>query len=139
MKKDIDLTRLFLIFNHKLTNDQIKSARDQLNIDNFIYLPDELQKIWNTINPEGILEMENLKMITDWMKSETVKSDYILIQGDFGATFYLVDFCFKNDLVPIYATTIREVIEKTEDNGTVKKTNVFKHINFRIYERWKDE
>jgi len=35
--------KLFLLFSHKLTDEQIKDAKDNLGIDEFIYLLKDLQ------------------------------------------------------------------------------------------------
>lgn len=80
----------------------------------------------------GSLPVDSLSKVIEWIEAESVEGDYVLVQGDFGATFYIVDYCFKNGRVPIYATTNRKVEEKRE-NGTIKINRVFKHENFRKY------
>jgi hypothetical protein len=55
------------------------------------------------------------------------------VQGDFGATFYVVDFCLKNNLIPVYSTSRRISVEKNGNNNKIVKTNIFEHVTFRRY------
>ncbi len=73
--------------------------------------------------------------IRKWILKESKEHDYVLIQGEFGATFYLVDYCFNIKRVPIYATSIRQVEEKAEDDITITN-RTFKHVNFRKYVKY---
>ena len=111
------MAKLFLLFSHKLTEDQINDAKESLKADEFVYLPEILQKIWSNINPEGGLDKIPLNKICEWLEKEAKKNDFVLIQGDFGATVYSVDFCFKNSLLPIYATTKRISEEIPKNDG----------------------
>jgi len=56
----------------------------------------------------------------------------VLIQGDFGAVYHMVNFAKELGLIPIYATTKRESIELKQGNKIIKKS-IFKHIKFRKY------
>lgn len=133
------MAKLFLLFSHKLTDDQIADAKKSLNISDFLYLPVRLQDIWSNVTPYGEFDVKALSKITEWLLDNADKDDYILVQGDFGATFYLVDFCFKNNLVPVYSTTKRESKEVKSQDGRIEKTLYFKHINYRKYRRCEDE
>lgn len=126
------LRKLFLIFNHKLTDEQKRSASHTLKVEELIYLPDELQEIWSNIPPEGDLT-EDIKKIVNWLSENSAKGDYVLIQGDFGATFYLVDYCLKTGLIPVYATSKRTVLEEKDEHGVTKKVSIFKHVEFRRF------
>ena len=61
------------------------------------------------------------------------KGDYILIQGDFGACFLMVQFAFEKGFIPIYSTTEREAVETHGEDGSVSLTHRFKHRIFRRY------
>jgi len=61
--------------------------------------------------------------------------DFVLIQGEFGATYFTVDFCFQNNLIPIYATSKREYREEPQQDGSVVRVHRFKHVQFREYKR----
>lgn len=126
------LRKLFLIFNHKLTDEQKSSAFHTLKVDEIIYLPDDLQEIWSNIPPEGDLT-EEIKKVINWLNGNSSKGDYVLVQGDFGATFYLVDYSLKMGLIPVYATSKRTVLEEKDEHGVTKKVSIFKHVEFRRY------
>ncbi|WP_456372838.1 CRISPR-associated protein Csx20 [Methanocaldococcus sp.] len=123
---------MFLLFSHNLTNDQIKDAKENLKVNKFIYLPKELQNIWSNIPPEVEDITDYLKPIKEFLKNNANDGDYVLIQGDFGATYNMVNYAFENNLIPIYATTKRVVKEVIED-GKVITIREFKHCRFRKY------
>ncbi|MBZ4644003.1 MAG: hypothetical protein JG767_1612 [Deferribacteraceae bacterium] len=125
---------LFLIFSHSLTNKQINEINTKLKVDKIVNLPDNLQKLWSQIPPEGGLPVNEVKKITNFLGNNAKSGDYVLIQGDFGATFFVADFCLKNFLVPIYSTTKRISVEKEDKYGKISKTSIFEHLNFRKYQ-----
>ena len=131
MKKSTD--SIFLIFSHKLTDSQIEELKG-VGISNFECLPRNLQAIWSGVPPDKESLKGYLKPIFEWIKSKAKPNDWVLVQGDFGAVCLVVDFCFKNSLVPVYATTKRNTIEKME-NGKLIKVSQFEHVRFRKYER----
>ncbi len=124
--------KMFLLFSHKLTSEQIEDSKKNLKVEEFIYLPEELQKIWSNIPAEIENLNDLLKPIKKFLKKNINRGDYILIQGDFGAVYKFVRFAKKNQLKPIYATTKREFTEK-EVNGKIIKTSTFSHVRFREY------
>ncbi|CAB3288132.1 conserved protein of unknown function [Methanocaldococcus lauensis] len=126
------MPKMFLLFSHNLTDDQIKDAKENLKVDKFIYLPKELQNIWSNIPPEIEDITDYLKPIKEFLKNNANDGDYVLIQGDFGATYNMVNYAFENNLIPIYATTKRVVKEVIED-GKVITIREFKHCRFRKY------
>ena len=131
------IATLFLIFNHKLTASQEKDAKASLNINYIVELPEKLKSLWSHIPPELSEVEEYIEPIKKWLSTSAIKNDYVLIQGDFGATYLMVNFAFEIGLIPIYATTQRQAFEKTEKDGSVKVTRQFKHITFRKYEKSK--
>ena len=125
---------IFLLFSHKLTDSQIEELKSK-SIASFVYLPGSLQALWSNVPPDLKGLREYLKPIIEWLKANARKGDWVLVQGDFGAVFTVVDFCFRNGLVPVYATTNRVAIEKFSGNGSLKLSH-FEHVMFRRYERW---
>ena len=124
---------LFLIFNHRLTQIQIDDARASLGVGHIINLPPDLEKLWQQI-PVDLSKIDDyLAPIKTLLSEQASMSDYVLIQGDFGATFIMVKFAFENGLIPIYSTSRREAVEEHNDEGTVKLTHNFKHVMFRKY------
>ncbi|AFI06629.1 hypothetical protein HCD_08225 [Helicobacter cetorum MIT 99-5656] len=59
----------------------------------------------------------------------------VLISGDFGAAFNMVNFCQNLGLLCVYATTKRECAESVNEKGELVKTSIFRHVRFREYEK----
>ena len=124
---------LFLLFNHRLTEIQKKDAYRSLGVSCIIDLPTDLEKLWQQI-PTDVSKIDDyLTPIKTWLSGQASSSDYALIQGDFGATYIMVNFAFENGLIPIYSTSRREAVEEHDNDGTVKLTHNFKHVMFRTY------
>ncbi len=124
--------RMFLFFSHKLTSEQIEDAKKNLKVERFIYLPKDLQQLFSNVPAENECLEEFKKPFEEYLSKNSQKGDYVLLQGDFGLIYLLIDFSKRVGLVPVYATTKRVVIEKRVDNKTVKISQ-FKHIRFRRY------
>lgn len=127
------LPDLYLLFSHELTAQQGKEAYEQLGIEKIYYLPDNLKAIWSEIPPDIPSVSGYLSPVREWLKKQVKNGDYILIQGDFGATYTMVRWCFANNCKPIYATTRRKVVE-SRYNEEITKSRVFEHVRFRLYE-----
>jgi len=130
------MPNLFLLFSHTLTPEQEHEIEKKLKVGFIAPLPKDLQKIWSNIKPKGELDIKSLDEITSWLENFATKDDFVLIQGEFGATVYLVNFCFDAGLIPIYATTKRIYEETKKEDGTIERKHIFKHVNFRRYMRW---
>lgn len=122
---------MILLFSHTLNEEQIIDAKSKYGVGEFVYLPKNLQQLWSNFNPE--LEQLTLDDFKSFLSQNANQGDVVLIQGDFGATFAMVNFALERGLVPVYATTQREVVEVVEDGQMVKKS-IFKHRRFRRYE-----
>ncbi len=127
---------MFLIISHILTSEQIAEAREKFNITNFTSLPDQLQTLWSQVPPELPSIKKHIMPIKNWLATNAKSDDIVLVQGDFGATFMIVDYCLDNNLIPIYATTKRNV-EETILNENIISKRKFSHVLFRLYERIK--
>lgn len=126
---------MLLVFSHQLTEEQKHDAIYNLNINEFISMPKDLQNLWMNIPPTLTSLEKYLKPICNWIKEVSKESDYILIHGDFGAVYLMVNYAFSKGLIPIYATTERKVVEKRLPDGSIKFERVFKHKIFRKYEK----
>ena len=123
------MKKMGLIFNHTLTEDQLKDLLE----NNFtpVYMPEELKNIFKSINPEFAFEevKKQVKPIIDWIKESDL--DAILLQGEFTA-FIILYKEFEKDL-DIYVATTKRVVEEVKDRvkRIIKKVAVFKHVQFR--------
>ncbi|MDX8337015.1 CRISPR-associated protein Csx20 [Candidatus Cetobacterium colombiensis] len=126
------MTTMFLLFSHKLTNEQIISAKKDLNCENLVYLPEELQKLWSNTPPtdEGYMYLTNFET---FILNNYKKGDYALIQGDWGYTYHMVNFCKKIGVIPVYSTTERNSKDIINNDGSISKISIFKHVIYKRY------
>ena len=127
--------KMFLLFSHSLTDEQIKDGIENLKVTKFISLPENLQKIWSNIPPDIENISNYLSPIMDFLEKNAKSNDYILIQGDFGATYIMVNWAFERGLIPVYATTKR-IVKEINKNGKIITIREFFHCRFRKYYRW---
>lgn len=126
---------MLLLFNHSLTDDQKKDAIENLGIHEFVVLPDNLRKKWKNVPPNNQKISRYLEPFRRWVKKNSSRNDYILIQGDFGAVYSMVNYSFLLDLIPVYATTQRDVVETKSSSSMIRTERKFKHVFYRRYER----
>jgi len=129
------MKNLYVFLSHFLTEEQKNDAIKNLGVTNFVSLPSPLQKKWGNIESDRELK-KKLKPFIDYIVDNVTRDDYLLIQGEAGISFALVDWCLANGYQPIYSYTKRVVIEKEIEKNKVEKKSVFKHIKFIFYERF---
>jgi len=126
---------LIVIFNHALTDDQIEDARRTLAIHEIILPPEAMNRVWSQIPAD----LEGLDAYLDgvraWLAASARPGDFVLVQGDFGATYLLVRFSLQSGYIPVYSTTTRQANEQRLPGGEVRMTHDFRHRIFRRYGR----
>ncbi|MDP2105478.1 MAG: CRISPR-associated protein Csx20 [Desulfobulbaceae bacterium] len=126
---------LFLLFNHRLTRVQETDARASLGIRQIVAPPEAVQHLWSAVPPEAESLGEYLAPVVAWLAAQARPGDFVLIQGEFGATCALVSEAFRLGLAPVYSTTRREAVEEHDaDNGRVHIRHTFSHVRYRKYE-----
>lgn len=126
---------LYLLFSHKLTKTQEKEAGEELGASDIRYLPDHLQKLWSNVPPNIDDLAEYISPVCNWLRERINTGDYILIQGDYGATFYMVQWAFHHDCISLYAATERKVQTEKSNNGEVEVRRIFEHKGFKKYQQ----
>ena len=127
--------KFLILMNHEMTQEQRPDAIKMLGVAEFVEPPEEISNIWSAI-PADVETIEAiLSPVKVWLDSHANAGDVVLVQGDFGAVYHMVNHAFSKKLVPVYATTQRKVEEKVNDNGCVEITRVFRHQRFRLYQR----
>ncbi|WP_300342409.1 CRISPR-associated protein Csx20 [Fusobacterium sp.] len=121
------MKRLVLLFSHQLTKKQELDAKEGLKCSEILYMPKELKEKWQNLGME-----RELNEFKDFLKEVTTIGDYVLVQGEWGATYEMVNYCKENNLIPIYSSTKREVEEKKEGE-TIVKISKFVHRGFVQY------
>jgi hypothetical protein len=127
------MATLFLLFNHQFTADQENDARSSLKVDGIVSLPPDLQQLWSAI-PADLEGLQGyLAPLRTCLGEQAAPGDYVLIQGDFGSCWLMVNFSLERGLVPVYSTTERQAVEELQPDGSVKLVHHFRHRIFRRY------
>lgn len=126
------MKKMFLLFSHNLTQIQIDDAKNNLDVEEFVSLNQDLQELWSNIPSELISLKEYLLPFRNFLAENSNFEDVVLLQGDFGAVYQMVNFANDLGLKSVYATTTRLIEEIIVDEKTVKKS-IFEHRRFREY------
>ena len=126
------MKKLFLLFSHTLTSRQEADAKATFGVEQFVTLPSELQELWSNVPSELEDVSDYLEPLKAYLTEQIEQGDVVLVQGDFGATYYMVNEVKALGLKAVHATTKRNAVEKFIDNKIVK-TSVFEHVRFRVY------
>jgi hypothetical protein len=126
---------LFLLFNHTLTAGQAFDARVSLGIERLVLAPPDILAIWSSVPPEAAELAAHLRPVFAWLDEEVADGDCVLVQGDFGAVYLVVNFALARRCIPVYSTTEREAVEEHQPDGSVWLTHRFRHRRFRRYGR----
>ena len=129
----VSMAKILILFNHRLTEDQGLDATDLLGVREFVFPPVKVSLLWQSIPPEVLDLKPVLSPVFEWIDSKGAENDYLLVQGEFGATFLVVEYAMKRGLIPVYSTTERRAVEKREMDGTVRTVHEFQHVRFREY------
>lgn len=124
---------MLLLFNHTITRLQLTDARNSLGVEKIIEMPHDIKAIWSNIPPDLEWLCEYLEPVKTWLAMSAHPGDYVLIQGDFGATYLAVQFAFKQGLIPVYSTTYRHAEEQFQPDGSIRMLHRFEHCTFRKY------
>lgn len=129
--------KALVVLNHPLSPEQIEDLSKTwgVNSDAIITLLPELKTLWANIPPEAddVQVCMHVQPVIDWARSKDIgllPGDIIIIGGELVATLAVIAGMDK-DILPVCATTRRESVEKTMPDGSVQKTNVFRHVRFR--------
>ncbi len=124
--------KLLLFFSHRLTDAQKEDAQKSLGVEEFVYLPSELQQLFSNVPPQLESLDKYVRPFAEYLLEVAKPGDYVLIQGDFGLVYRLVEISKVLGLIPVYATTRRVALERQEGERSIK-LSAFEHIRFRRY------
>ena len=120
---------MFVLLSHQMTEHQEADARETLKIGRFTIVPSE---IWSQIPSEFESVEECLVQIKEYLSQRAKGGDYLLVQGDYGATYNMVQYTKEIGLIPVYATSRRKSYEVV-DGEKVTTVREFRHVRFRSY------
>jgi hypothetical protein len=110
------MKKLALLFSHNLTDEQHIDIKKSLKVNTIYNLPSNLQKMWSQVPTDrDLIFSDYLKDIERFLLTNLDSGDFVLIQGDFGATYYMINFCKLHSFIPIYSVNKRVSKEFIED------------------------
>lgn len=120
------------LLNHTLTEQQLLELREKMVVQKILYPYEDLQAKWALIPTDEVLPIAYYSEFIHWIDESSHEGDYIILQGEFGSTFYLVEYVFNRGLIPLHSVTQR-VAEEFRQNEVITRTYRFKHVCFRRY------
>ena len=127
------MRKIVLLFSHQLTPSQKQDIESSLQVEEVYSLPANLQALWSQVPIDrDLIFHDYLSEIESFLMDKLSEGDYVLIQGDFGATYYMINFAKLHGFAPLYSVNRRVAREFIED-GVVKKYSEFEHEFFREY------
>lgn len=113
------------ITNHKLTVDQLEDLKSS-GVTEIIELPETFKEAWGSMNPA------NWKFVCNDIEvfTKNIGAEVCLIAGYTPAVVYLANSDLLRNVHKLYSHSDRVSVEKHNEDGTVVKTNVFKHVGF---------
>lgn len=118
------MSKFLNITNHQLTNEQL----DEIKRSGYeiVELPEDLKTTW------GQLNVDNWAGVCNDIWNFIVKNnvDTALVAGYAPAMYDISYNMDRAGLTPVYADTARESVETKMEDGSVRKTAVFKHKGF---------
>ena len=115
--------------SHTITQQQINDAQSALDVQKFVTLPTD---VWSQIPAETESVESSLLPLKAQLVTYAKKGDLLLVQGDYGATYNMVQFAKEIGLVPVYATSERKAYEVVEGEK-ITTVREFRHVRFRKY------
>lgn len=126
------MTSVLILTNHQTDSEQILDLRKNWSVECVIYPPADLKTLWGSVPPERESVDDFVFPVLSWLNSVYSPGDLVWVQGEWGATVSVLNWCKTYDCRAIYSTTKRVATEVKNLNG-VFLTHVFKHVRFRLY------
>ena len=140
--------RLINITNHTLIDSQILDAKSALKVTEIVNLPEDLKKIWSQV-PANISTEQvktHIKPILQWLHELCYCDEhhmanydyfnYIICAGSRSACCYIDFFAYNKGCAVVESCTERKSVEKIMPDGTVTKTAIFEHLQWREIPRY---
>lgn len=131
------MTHIYILLNHSLTDRQTAELHKTYGDDAVLEYPSaEIKAFWSQVPTEPTLPQNEIDRIVQWL-SHAKPDDVLIIQGEYGATFYLVSLALKRKMKALYAVTKR-VNTETREGEKVLRSYVFEHVCFREYKLFEE-
>ena len=118
---------VFVILNHDLTQDQREELEERFG--EIVELNAEEKALWSQIPSEGGHLGVNKHIWPILLKIK--KYDAVVCQGEFTAFVVVFTSCQTLQKNIFVACSKRETVETIDEDGSIIKKAVFKHVQFR--------
>lgn len=125
--------KLFILTNHTATEQQLEDAKRTFGVTEIVDLPADLKALWGSVPPEIDSVAEYVVPVLQWLESLLRLGDVVWVQGEWGATLTVIDWCRARSVRCVYSTTQRIAVERVLPGGGVALTHVFDHVRFRDF------
>ena len=120
--------------SHSVSEDQVTDAKHSLGVDTVEQMTGDVANACKAIDPEA-----------DYSRIRGIAADVVGTAIDMGATHVSVmgepalvtacyDFAQHNGLTFAQSTTKRVSQDIPQEDGTIKKVAIFKHVQWRVWE-----
>ncbi|HPL94814.1 MAG TPA: hypothetical protein PLK02_06915 [Paludibacteraceae bacterium] len=118
--------------NHVLNNEQIIDLNNMFDNVEVLDLRDENNELFKQIS--NISVDANLNDLAEQLLNVAKEFDMVILP--IGSPAFMFKFATKThanmNITFLFAHSDRSVIEKTNNDGTITKTSVFKHVKFLV-------
>ena len=111
--------KVIVFLSHDLDDIQKNELKVKYGVEEIIFLPEDLQKIWSNV-------------FCDENYEKDLEKDCIIAQGNWGYVYTLVTEAKKNGFIPLYGFSYRDGEDKIV-NGEKIRISKFKHVKFMEY------
>lgn len=123
--------KIILFSSHTIDEEQRLELLNLYGVNEVIYLPEELQKIWSNVYLDENY-YTNMELLVRFMLKTLNEGDCIVVQGNWGYVYRIVTVAKENNIIPLYAFTLRDGEDKII-NGEKVRISKFKHVKFVEY------
>jgi hypothetical protein len=128
------MTTLFVAFSHTLTESQISDAKASLGVDGIITLSEtdsDLQKKFSQVPAQATTKeiVELAQSIVGLAQKAGAKFFYVA--GEPSLVIHSSILAHKEGLEVVQSTTERRSVETLQSDGTVVKSAIFAHVQWR--------
>lgn len=103
--------KVIVFLSHDLDEIQKKELKERYEVEEIIFLPENLQKIWSNVYCDENYE-KDLEKLKIFMNNNLEENDCIIAQGNWGYVYTLVTEAKKKNYIPLYGFSYRDGEDK---------------------------
>lgn len=123
----------YCLMNHQLTAAQENELIHRYGAERIVFPPAGISSAWMNIPVEAVLKRSSVSPFLTWIDS-IPPSSAVVLQGEAGASFALIDYALRRNLVVLHSVTERKASEARRGEIVTRKYE-FEHVCFREYHR----